>query len=45
MTITAIAFTVLRAALIRNGVWLVDLDGTPTQFYHRACFVRIAKEH
>lgn len=45
MTITVFSPHVLRAALVRNGVWLVALDGTPTTFYHRACFVRIAKEH
>lgn len=32
---------VLRAALRRDGVWLVDLDGNPTEFYHRQCFKEV----
>lgn len=36
--ITKIASEVLRAALKRNGIWFVDLDGTPTNFFHKTCW-------
>jgi hypothetical protein len=36
--VTLINAEVLRAALKRNGVWFVDVHGTPTQFYHRNCY-------
>lgn len=39
MVVTYIWAEVLRAALKRDGVWLVNIQGTPTDFYHKACFV------
>lgn len=37
MTAT-ISYHVLRAALVRDGAWLVHIDGTLGTFHHRACF-------
>lgn len=30
--------TAVEAALKREGVWLIDLTGAPTSFYHKSCF-------
>lgn len=43
MTVTLIYAETLRAALKRQGVWLVNLRGMPTEFYHKTCFPRIAR--
>lgn len=34
---TRFSYHVLRAALIRKGVWLVTQHGEPTIFLHKAC--------
>jgi hypothetical protein len=41
MYTTRINAEVLRAALRRNGVWFVDLNGNPTKFYHRKCLAAL----
>lgn len=38
MIVTKVNAEVLRAALKRRGIWLVKLDGTPTQFFHKSCY-------
>lgn len=38
MTTTNVYWMVLQAALRRNGIWLVDASGSPTDFYHKECY-------
>lgn len=50
MLITKVNAEVLRAALVRNGIWFVNLNGESTVFYHKACYnsreiLRVADIH
>jgi hypothetical protein len=38
MTETLFTPVVLQAALRRQGIWLLDATGMPTDFYHKTCF-------
>jgi hypothetical protein len=38
MIVTNVYPEILRAAIIRNGVWFIDQNGNTTDFYHNCCY-------
>lgn len=44
MNETKFSATAVEAALKREGVWVIDLSGTPTTFYHKNCFTLKSRE-